>query len=62
MAAELEGPDTHVEMVRGGLGEIRVSADGKDLFNGPRLWYPKIEKVVATVKAKLGPGGGGSSG
>lgn len=48
----------HVTMVRGRLGEIRVEADGTDLFEGPRLWYPSVKKVVATVRSRLAPRGG----
>jgi len=54
VAAELQGPDVKVERVRGKLGELRVSVDGRDVYVGNRLLYPRPSKVVAAVRAWLG--------
>lgn len=54
MAAELEGPDRHVEKIRGGLGELRVTVDGRDAYKGNRLLYPRPKTVLAAVRAYLG--------
>ena len=54
MAAELEGPDTHVEKIRGGLGELRITVDGQEVYKGNRLFYPRTKTVLAAVRAHLG--------
>lgn len=54
MAAELEGPDTRVEKIKGGLGELRVTVDGQDVYKGNRLLYPRPKTVLAAVRARLG--------
>lgn len=43
-----------VEKVPGKLGELRVSVDGRDVYVGNRLLYPRPSKVVAAVRAWLG--------
>ncbi|HET6373863.1 MAG TPA: hypothetical protein VFG76_11170 [Candidatus Polarisedimenticolia bacterium] len=50
MAAQLRGPDTEVKMVRGGLGELRVTVEGQDAYSGYRLLYPSAKTVVTAVK------------
>lgn len=42
-----------VEQVRGKLGELRVTVDGRDAYVGNRLLYPRPSKVVAAVRARL---------
>jgi hypothetical protein len=54
VAAELEGPDTRVEKIRGGLGELRVTVDGQEVYRGNRLLYPRTRTVLAAVRAQLG--------
>jgi len=54
VAAELEGPDTRVEKDRGKLGELRVTADGQDVYKGNRLLYSRPKTVLAAVRARLG--------
>lgn len=53
VAAQLEGPDVRVERVRGKIGELRVSVDGRDAYRGHPLLYPRPSKVVAAVRAWL---------
>jgi len=62
VAAELEkDPDVTVERVRGGIGELRVESDGKELYDTNRLWYPRVSRVAAAVRANLnGKGLGGA--
>jgi hypothetical protein len=50
VAAQLEGPDTRVERVRGGLGELRVSIDGQDAYTASRFLYPSTKSVVTAVR------------
>jgi hypothetical protein len=54
VAAELEGPDTQVKKIRGGLGELRVTVDGQDVYKGNRLLYPRAKTVLAAVRDYLG--------
>lgn len=54
MAAQLEGPETKVERVRGKFGELRVTVDGQDVYDGNRLLYPRPKTVLAAVRARLG--------
>ena len=53
MAAQLEGPDRRVQKIHGGLGELRVTVDGKDVYDGSRFLYPRPKTVVAAVRAHL---------
>jgi hypothetical protein len=58
VAAELEGPDTRVEKIRGGLGELRITVDGQEAYKGNRLLYPRTKTVLAAVRAHLGGAAG----
>ena len=54
VAAELsKEPDTHVETVRGGLGQFDVFVDGQIVVKTSRLWYPGLRRAVARVQAAL---------
>jgi len=54
VAAELRKRGTgHVEMKAGGLGEMRVSIDGRDVYVGSRVWYSKPRSVVAVVEKAI---------
>ena len=65
VAAQLEGPETRVEMKRGGIGELSVTVDGEEVYAGSRLWYPKPAKVLAALRAHIvarrPPAGGSTS-
>lgn len=41
-------------MKAGGLGEMRVSVDGRDVYVGSRVWYSKPGNVVAEVEKAAG--------
>ena len=53
MAAELEAPDRCIELIRGGLGELRVTVDGREVYKGNRFLYPRRKTVLAAVRAHL---------
>ena len=54
VAAELsKEPDTHVEIIKGGLGQFDVSVDGRRIVKTNRLWYPSPRGVVDRVRAAL---------
>jgi hypothetical protein len=53
VAAQLEGPDRRVERIRGGLGELRVTVDGREVYNGNRFLYPRPKTVIEAVRAHL---------
>ncbi len=54
MAARLrEEPGVEVTIVRGGLGELRVSLGERELFDSNRLLYPRPGKVLREVKRQL---------
>ena len=38
---------------KGGLGELRVAVDGRDVVDSNRLWYPSPRSVVDRVRAHL---------
>jgi hypothetical protein len=42
-----------VRIEAGGLGEISVHHEGKQLYDGPRLWYPTPGSVVRHVREAL---------
>jgi Ethanolamine utilization protein EutJ (predicted chaperonin) len=55
VAADLKNlNDTSVEVIKGGLGELSVSADGKVIYDSSRLWYPTPAGVIRKVRAALG--------
>jgi hypothetical protein len=54
VAAALERKGQHVELKSGGLGELRVSVDGRDAYVASRLWYPRPRKVLAAVERLIG--------
>jgi hypothetical protein len=53
VAAKLKGPDIRVQMIRGKLGELRVTVDGRDAYIGNQLSYPRPGTVLAVVHAWL---------
>ena len=54
MAAQLgTDPTLDVHRHRGGLGELRVAIDGKDVVQTNRLLYPTPTSVVDRVRAYL---------
>lgn len=42
-----------VEMVKGGLGELRVDVNEQRVFTGNRLLYPTPGSVIKKVRAAL---------
>ncbi len=42
-----------VETARGGLGELKVTLDGEELYASSRFWYPTVQRVVGEVRGKL---------
>jgi len=54
VAAQLrKETDTHVEVIRGGLGEFSVYIDDRKVIDTNRLWYPTPSKIVKRVRALL---------
>jgi hypothetical protein len=54
VAAELEKEqNVRVERVKGGLGELSVSVDGRKVYNSTPLWYPKFRAVLNKVRPAL---------
>lgn len=45
--------DTSIEMIKGGLGELSVSINGRQVYDSNRLWYPKPAGVIRKVRAVL---------
>lgn len=51
MAAELrQQGEAEIDMKPGGLGELRVSVDGRDAYVGSRFWYATPGKILRIVK------------
>jgi hypothetical protein len=42
-----------VEIVNGGMGELRVEVDNKPAFQSSRFWYPRPGKIIKAVKQVL---------
>lgn len=55
VAAKLRKDGVEVETRWGGLGELRASVDGRDVYDGSRLGYPRPGRVVEAVRAALEP-------
>ncbi len=54
MAAQLaKDPTLQVTKQKGGLGELRVTVDGRDVVDTYRLWYATPGSVVAKVRSVL---------
>lgn len=54
MAAQLgRNPDYRVELVPGGIGELRVSVDGRDVARTRRWWFATPADLVARVRARM---------
>jgi hypothetical protein len=54
VAAQLgTDPDLHVVRRKGGLGELRVVVDGRDVVDTNRLWYQTPRSVVDEVRRYL---------
>lgn len=45
--------ECRVTMKSGGLGEIRVTVDGRDAFVASHWGYPSPTKIVATVEKAM---------
>jgi hypothetical protein len=46
--------DVQVTLKRGGLGELRVNVDGKDVYDGNRLMYTTPGRIVRAVREAEG--------
>jgi len=45
--------DVQAAIVKGGLGELSVSLDGKKVIDTNRLLYPRPSKIVNDIRALL---------
>jgi hypothetical protein len=54
VAAELRKDGASVTLKRGGLGELRVTVDGRDVYDGNRLFYALPGRIVRAVRAATG--------
>jgi hypothetical protein len=55
VAAELRARgEAEIDMKPGGLGELRVTVDGRDVYVGNRLWYATPAKILRSVDAVTG--------
>lgn len=54
VAAEVsKEPGTHVETIKGELGQFDVFVDDRSVVKTNRLWYPSPRRVVEQVLAAL---------
>jgi hypothetical protein len=53
VAARLRKDGMDVELKRGGFGELRVSVDGRDVYDGNRLLYSMPGRIVRIVREAL---------
>lgn len=54
VAAKLrERDDVQVDVVNGGLGELRVVLDGQNVYKSSRFWYPRPGKIIRAVTSRL---------
>ena len=54
VAAKLREDGAHVELKRGGMGELRVEVDGRDVYDGNRLLYSTPGRIVRAVREAVG--------
>ena len=52
-AAFEKDSDVQAAIVKGGLGELSVSLDGKKVIDTNRLLYPRPSKIVNDIRALL---------
>ena len=52
-AAFEDDNDVQAAIVKGGLGELSVSIDGKKVIDTNRLLYPRPSKIVNDIQALL---------
>lgn len=53
MAAELRRDGASVNLKRGGLGELRVTVDGRDVYDGNRFSYAMPGRIVRAVREAM---------
>ena len=54
VAAKLrEDPNARVELKHGGFGELRVSVDGRDVYDGNRLLYSTPGRILRAVREAM---------
>jgi hypothetical protein len=54
LAARLRSEcDADVATLAGGIGEFTVLVEGQEVVKARRLWYPRLEDVFQTVRARL---------
>jgi len=50
VAAEMEKEGAQVTLERGGVGELTVSVDGREIVRSKRFWYPNPWSVMRRVR------------
>ena len=54
VAADLEKEsNVEVKTIKGGLGELSVDVNGKQVYSANRLWYPSPASVLKKVRSAL---------
>ena len=53
VAAKLRKDGEQVEMKHGGLGELRVSVDGRDVYDGNRFLYSTPGRILRAVREAI---------
>jgi hypothetical protein len=54
VAAEFKNDrDVQVKLVRGGLGELSVSIDGRKVIDTNRFLYPRPSKIIDEIRSLL---------
>jgi hypothetical protein len=54
VAAKLRAEGAEVEMKGGGIGELRVTVDGRDVYDGNRLFYSTPGRILRAVREAMG--------
>ena len=54
VAADLEKESNlEVKKIKGGLGELSVDVNGKQIYSANRLWYPTPASILNKVRSVL---------
>jgi hypothetical protein len=53
VAAKLREDGAAVELKHGGFGELRVTVDGRDVYDGNRLLYSTPGRILRAVRKSL---------
>jgi len=52
-AAEMKKEGAEVTLERGGVGELTITVDGREIVRAKRFWYPNPWSVMRRVRSAV---------